>query len=144
MQTENLIKRSYSNNNLAECEACSFYYCDGTVYKRFHVVIKPQHASRTSKSRRLQGSIFTSCSFRLSQSRLQVEKQKNMCANHNEKHNTLLLTSFMSCLLETNVLLLEHSGNNGHHCEESSSKCVCFSDINLSSYLNIIPFQSQI
>lgn len=56
----------------------------------------------------------------------QVYKSNNRktCVQTTMK-SAMLLTSFTSCLLETNVHLLEHSGNNGHHCEESSSKYVC-------------------
>lgn len=74
----------------------------------------------------------------------QVYKSKNRktCVqSHNEKCNTLLLTSFMSRLLETNVRL-SNSGNNGHHCGVANMP-VLISDINLLSYLIIIiPFQS--
>lgn len=57
----------------------------------------------------------------------QVYKSNNRktCVQTPMKSSTLL-TSFTSCLLETNVHLLEHSGNNGPQCEESSSKYVCF------------------
>lgn len=138
------ITPAMTYNNLVECESRSLRNGDGIYTVACH---------EKKKQERLPGPLNQDASkvpYSLhvpSDWANQVYKSNNRktCVQTTMKSSTLL-TSFTSYLLETNVHLLKHSGNNGHQCEESSTKCVCFKQRHQFVFIShiIIPFQSQI